>query len=236
MSKTFRTAQIFPLLMLAACQTAPPPAGEHTAARAAPALQASALPQEGARFLVDPGASEVRLLVHRAGPLARFGHSHVLSGHPRGQIVAGASAAASGFRLELPVASLAVDDPAARAEEGGEFSSSVSEEARRGTREHMLGKDVLDATGYPEIEIDSISLAGPRWNPDVTVRVTLRGATRELRFPAAVVQEGSWLSVIAGFALRQSEFGITPYSALGGGLRVQDRIDVRVRLLARRAS
>jgi len=233
MSKTVRTARIFPLLLLAACQTAPPPAGEHTAPQAAPA--AAALPMAGARFRVDPAASEIRLLVYRAGPLARFGHNHAVVGRPRGEIVAGATAAASGFRLELAVASLEVDDPEARAEEGGDFSSRVSDEARRGTREHMLGKDVLDAADYPEIEIGSISLAGPRWNPDVTARVTLRGATRELRFPAAVVQDGTRLTVIASFPLRQSDFGITPYSALGGGLRVQDRIDVRVRLLARRA-
>ena len=233
MSKTFRTARIFPLLLLAACQTAPPPAGEHTAPQPAPA--AAALPKEGARFLVDPAASEIRLLVYRAGPLARFGHNHVVVGRPRGEIVAGATAAASGFRLGLAVASLRVDDPEARAEEGGDFSSRVSDQARRGTREHMLGKDVLDAADYPEIEIGSISLAGPRGNPEVTARVTLRGATRELRFPAAVVQDGAQLTVIASFPLRQSDFGITPYSALGGGLRVADRIDVRVRLLARRA-
>jgi polyisoprenoid-binding protein YceI len=231
MSKTFRTAWIFPLILLAACQTAPP-AREHTAPQAAPAI--SALPKQGARFLVDPAASEVRLLVYRTGPLARFGHNHVVIGRPRGAIVAGASAAASGFRLELAVASLSVDDPAARAEEGGDFSSDVSDEARRGTREHMLGKDALDAAASPEIEIDSISLSGPRWNPEVTARVTLRGAARELRFPAAVVQNGDRLTVIAGFALNQSDFGIVPYSVLGGGLRVQDRIDVRVRLVARR--
>jgi len=233
MSKTFRTARIFPLLLLAACQTAPPPAGEHTAPQAAAA--AAALPKEGTRFLVDSAASEIRLLVYRAGPLARFGHNHVVVGRPRGEILAGATAAASGFRLELAVASLQVDDPEARAEEGGDFSSRVSDEARRGTREHMLGKDVLDAADYPEIVIGSISLAGPRWNPEVTARMTLRGATRELRFPAAVVQDGTRLTVIASFPLRQSDFGITPYSALGGGLRVADRIDVRVRLLARRA-
>ena len=229
---TVRAARIFPLLLLAACQTTPPPAGEHSARQAAPAT--AALPAQGTRFLVDPAASEVRLLVYRTGPLARFGHNHVVIGHPRGEVVAGASAAGSGFRLELAAALLSVDDPAVRAEEGGEFSSRVSDEARRGTREHMLGEDVLDAAAYPHIEIDSISLSGPRWNPEVTARVTLRGATRELRFRAAVVQEGARLTVIASFSLRQSDFGITPYSALGGGLRVADRIDVRVRLLARR--
>ena len=36
--------------------------------------------------------------------------------------------------------------------------------------------------------------------------------------------------------LRQSDLGMTPFSVLGGAIRVQDRIDVRVRLLARPAA
>jgi len=196
--------------------------------------QATPLP-EAPRFVVDPDASEVRLLVYRAGPLARFGHNHVISGHALGEIRAAADAAGSGFRLDIPAASLVVDEPAARAEEGSEFSAQVSAEARRGTREHMLGKEVLDADAYPSIGIESIALSGPRWNPTVLARVTLRGATRVLRFPAAVAQGGGLLTVIADFHLRQSDFGIAPYAALGGGLQVRDRIDVRVHLTARRA-
>ena len=95
--------------------------------------------------------------------------------------------------------------------------------------------DVLDSDAYPSIAIESVALSGPRWNPTVRAQVTLRGATRALRFPAAVAQVGGLLTVIADFQLRQSDFGITPYTALGGGLQVRDRIDVRVHLLARRA-
>jgi polyisoprenoid-binding protein YceI len=232
--KTRRLGLIFPLALLAGCQTPAPPGPEDTAVLASPVRrQATPLP-EAPRFVVDPDASEIRLLVYRAGPLARFGHNHVISGHARGEIRAGANATASGFRLDIPVASLVVDDPAARAQEDTEFSAQVSAEARRGTREHMLGKDVLDADAYPSIVIESIALSGPRWNPTVRARVTLRGAARELRFPAAVVQCDGLLTVVADFRLRQSEFGIAPYSTLGGGLSVRDEIGVRVHLLARR--
>jgi len=183
---------------------------------------------------VDPAASEIRLLVYRAGPLARFGHNHVIAGGVRGEIWAGSGAAESGFRLEVPVESLAVDPPAARAEEGKEFAAEVSAEARQGTRANMLGGEVLDAARYPLIRIESVALTGPRWNPTVFARATLRGATRDLQFPAAVAQDGDRLTVIAGFRVRQSDFGITPFAALGGGLQVRDAIDVRIRLTARR--
>ncbi len=185
--------------------------------------------------MVDPQASEIRVLVYRSGPLGRFGHDHVIVGRVQGEVRAGESAAASGFRLEIPVASFEVDPPAARAEEGPDFAEPVSAQARAGTRENMLGSAVLDAARYPLIRIESIALAGPRWGPTVTARVTLRGVTRELRFPAAVFQSGNALTVMAAFRLTQSDFGIVPYSILGGGLRVRDVLEVRIRIVAHRA-
>ena len=82
--------------------------------------------------------------------------------------------------------------------------------------------------------IESIALVGPQWGPTVTARVMLRGVTRDLRFAAAVLRQDDTLVVVAGFRIRQSEFGIEPISALNGGLRVRDALDIRVRLVARR--
>ncbi len=231
--QTVRRAHLFPLLVLAACQSLPP--ARETAVLPAPAAIGATRPAQAPRFLVDPEASEIRVLVYRAGPLARFGHNHVITGRVRGEIRVGAGAAASGFRLEVPVRSFVVDPPAARAEEGVRFAAAVSEPARQATRGNMLGKDVLDAASHPVIAIESLALAGPRWNPTVLARVTLHGATRDLRFPAAVVQQDGLLTVVANLQVLQSDFGITPFSALGGGLRVRDGIDIRIRLVARRA-
>jgi hypothetical protein len=190
---------------------------------------------EAPQYAVDPNASEVRLLVYRDGPLARFGHNHVLVGRVRGAIHAGADAAQSGFGLEIPVDSLVVDPPAARAEEGPEFASQVSDAAREATRENLLGKDVLDAASAPIIRVESVSLAGPDWNPTVTARATLRGRSRDLRFPAAVFRQGDALIAVAAFAISQSAFGIEPFSTLNGGLRVLDTLDVRIRVVSRRS-
>lgn len=231
---TLRLAALFPLLLLAACQTTPPAAT--SAVLAEPLATEASVPGSAPRFSVDPAASEIRLLVYRAGPLARFGHNHVITGSVNGEVRAGRNAAGSGFRLDVPVGSLAVDEPSARDEEGSEFVAAVSPQARAATRANMLGAQVLDAQRYPWIHVESVALAGPRWNPTVVARVTLHGATRDLRFPAAVVEDGSRLTVVARFSLRQSDFGIVPFVALGGGLRARDAIDVRIRIVARRSS
>jgi polyisoprenoid-binding protein YceI len=219
------------VVALTACQTLPPT--ETAVAAASPGDVG--ISRSGKRYIVDPQTSEIRLLVYRDGPMARFGHNHVVTGQVAGEIDVSDSAAASGFRIEIPVESFAVDAPVLRAEEGEEFTATVSDPARKGTRDNMLGVDVLDAAHYPTIQIESATLLGPRWNPDVTAHITVRGKTSELKFPAAVFEQPGSLTVIAAFRVLQSDLGMKPLSILGGAIRVRDAIDIRVRLVARPA-
>jgi polyisoprenoid-binding protein YceI len=232
--RTFWASTCMAALLLAACQAVAPP--EDSAVMATSTDAGVKVAANAPRFVVDANASEIRLLVYRAGALARLGHNHVITGRVRGEIRAGEAAADSSFRLEIPVDSFVVDLPSARAEEGAEFVADVAEDARQGTRNNMLGKDVLDAANRPLIEIDSVALSGPRWNPTVIARVTLRGVTRDLRFPAAVMQDGDRITVVAGFRIRQTDFDMHPLSVFGGGIQVRDAIDIRLRLAARRAN
>jgi polyisoprenoid-binding protein YceI len=230
---------------LSACQTLPSagtaaaPASVNGAAPAnvaAPAPASVTTSPGGKRYIVDPHASEIRLLVYRDGPMARVGHNHVIIGRVQGELRVSDTAAASGFSIEIPVESLQADAPAWRAEEGEEFTANVSDQARKGTRDNMLGEDVLDAAHFPLIRIESDTLLGPRWNPDVNARITVRGKTSALKFPAAVFEQPGSLTVIAAFRVLQSGLGIKPYSILGGAVTVRDAIDVRVRLVARPAA
>lgn len=217
---------------LSACQTQP--TAETAAAAPAPANLAASL--NGKHYIVDPQVSEIRLLVYRDGPMARVGHNHVMVGRVQGELRVSDTAAASGFSIEIPVESLQADSPASRAEEGEEFAAAVSDQARKDTRDNMLGADVLDAVQYPLILIASDALLGPRWNPDVSARITVRGKTSTLKFPTAVFEQPGSLTVIAAFRVLQSELGMKPYSILGGAVTVRDAIDVRVRLVARPAA
>ena len=68
------------------------------------------------------------------------------------------------------------------------------------------------------------------------VAVTLHGVTRALQVPARFESAGEELGVSGRFSLNQSDFGITPFSILGGAIQVQDRVDLRFRIHARRMS
>lgn len=222
----------FIMALLTACQTAPTATHETQALAALPAL-----PVQGtAHYVVSAGLSDVRFLVYRAGALAAFGHNHVIQAKDiRGDIYLADDFQGSGFSLSLPVAGFVVDDPAARSVEGPDFAKQPSAAAIDGTRKNMLGEDLLDATRFPEIRVRSVKFLGPDWGPDATVRIELHGVTRDLTVPIHVEHGGETLSVTGAFDIKQSDFGIKPFSVLGGGLQVADNLRVRFHLVAQKA-
>ncbi|MGH8280861.1 MAG: YceI family protein [Gammaproteobacteria bacterium] len=214
--------------LLAACQTAPvikPP----------PALAPLPLlvTQNATHYSIQSALSDVRFLVYRAGPLAGFGHNHVIQAtHIQGDVYLGANLQHSGFTLRLPVKDFEVDMPLARAVEGPDFAAQPSVPAVQGTYANMLGAGELDAARFPDIRIRSVGFTGPEWEPDATVRIELHGVARDITVPIALEHCGKLLITTGAFEIRQTDFGIRPFSILGGGLQVADGIKVRFHLVA----
>lgn len=238
MHKTFIPRLLAALLgitiaLLSACQAAP-----SVVSAAAPAgAPLPALPVSGAtHYVLDAARSDVRFLVYRAGALASFGHNHVIQAKDMsGDVYLAPDFQASGFNLTLRVAGFVVDAPEARSVEGPDFAKQPSVAAIDATRKNMLGPDLLDAEHYPEVRVRSVRLLGPDWGPDATVRIELHGVSRDLTVPIAVEHGTDSLTVTGGFDLKQSDFGLKPFSVLGGGLQVADTLHVRFHLVAQQA-
>jgi polyisoprenoid-binding protein YceI len=226
------------LACLTACQTAgqAPPAAAPPAG-IPPAVRPSAGPTaQAVSYAVRSDLSDVRFLVYRAGPIAKLGHDHVIRARTvLGEIKLDPEFPRSAFELSLPVADFEVDPADARSVEGEEFARQPSAEAIAGTARNLLGSQVLDAEHFPRIEIRSVALVGPSWGPDITVRIALRGAQRDITIPVAVERQNDRLTATATFDVRQTDFGIAPLSALGGSLQVADVVRVRMRLVAVKA-
>jgi len=226
----FCLLQIF---LLAGCQTAVP---TESSATQVPVQLSSirVLPIENAtRFSVDTVQSEMRILVYRGGPLARFGHNHVMVVKGiTGDIYLAENFHNSGFFIKIPIKDIEVDATEARFDEGEEFATKPSAEAIEATRKNMLGPEILDAEKYPEITICSVSIIGPMWGSEVTVQITLHGITRELTTLVSIETLDKGLAATGVLKLLTSDFKITPFSILGGGLQVQDEIKVRFRIIA----
>ena len=204
----------------------------------APALAAPAdFPQDYYRdalargrpvFRVDPAESLVVIEVRRAGSLARLGHDHVVASHE----VEGFIAPDEG-RVDLYVAlgRMAVDEAPLRAEAG--FATQPTESDIEGTRANMLEK-VLEAEKFPFAIVRVSGADAKQGNATLAVAITLHGATRTLQAPVQIEASATQMSVSGRLGFDQTDFGITPYSLLGGAIAVQNRVELRFRIRARR--
>jgi polyisoprenoid-binding protein YceI len=192
-----------------------------------------AIPAAARVFDVDPGRSVVTIRVYRAGPMARLGHNHVItSGDEQGVVWQGLEPAGSGFDLHIPVKALVVDDSAARAGAGPNFAGDVPESARQGTYQNLLRPEVLDAAQYPEIVVRSNGIGGTWQRPVVHAEAILKGQARTIDVPLELDRAGNTLTVRGAFRIRQTDFGMTPFSVAGGAIQVGDEVDLSFEIVA----
>lgn len=186
-------------------------------------------------FRVDSSASEVLVRVDPEGPMARMGHSHVVGGPVlSGIVVTGSGIGDARLDLEIDVAAIEVDRPQWRRAQG--LKPELDADAINGTRDNLRSERVLNVSEHPAISIRSVAVTGPDWIPTVTARIRLRGEIREVAVPVAVTRSGQTIQAIGQFEVLQSDFGIEPFSAAGGALRVSDRMQIRFRIVARNRS
>jgi hypothetical protein len=178
-------------------------------------------------FRVDPAESLVVIEVRRAGSLARLGHDHVVASHEVGGYVAPDEGRAD---LYVALERLAVDEAALRAEAG--FDTQPTEPDIERTRANMLGK-VLEAEKFPFALIGVAGANAKEKKTTLVVAITLHGHTRTLQGPAEIEADAEKMSVTGRLSFDQTDFGITPYSLLGGAIAVQNRVDLRFRIIAR---
>jgi polyisoprenoid-binding protein YceI len=190
--------------------------------------------EEGAAiYEIDPQASVLHIHVFRGGTFARLGHNHVMSSRSvTGRVWMRSQLSASGFELSFPVADLIVDDPEARRAAGSDFSPDIPQADKEGTRKNMLRKEVLDGENYPKVTVKSAALTGSLQAPQITARITIKDATREVMVPATVVVNGARLTASGEFEIRQTDFGMKPFSVALGALEVQDQLRIRFNLVA----
>lgn len=218
-------------LVLAAC--AAPKARHPVPQGPGEAAPPPGLPLPGRAFRIDESQSELRILVYRAGPLARLGHNHVMVNRAiRGTVNWADEPGASVFSLIIPAAGFVVDDAQARSEEGPDFSGEIPEDAKSGTLHNMLSAGVLDADEFPSITINSVAVAPGTPAPSATVAISVAGHESKLEVPFTLQTDSSRLSATGSMEVRQSTLGITPYSLMLGALQVQDVMTIKFKFVA----
>jgi hypothetical protein len=206
---------------------------------------------------IAPQQSLISITVRRSGTLARLGHDHVVASRnvngyamrrPAGATPSGTSTSSPFWGeadLAFRVDELSVDEAPLRALAG--FDTQPSQDAIDGTRRNMLTR-VLDAERFPLVAIHA-RLLGPvgsankatntdsgngSGNSAVELTITLRGVTRKVDTVADINIDASTDTIkINGLLnLKQSDFGIVPFSVLGGAIAVADQLELQYRIVA----
>jgi polyisoprenoid-binding protein YceI len=98
----------------------------------------------------------------------------------------------------------------------------------------MLSEALLNGTQYPDITLVSqhIDAAAPGSQIRADVQVSVRGQTHTVSVPVVYSLVNGELTASGELPLKQTDLGLTPFSALLGALAVQDELRVKFRFVA----
>lgn len=169
------------------------------------------------------GSEFGRLLVrtYRAGLGARAGHDLVIEAQEwRGVVSIGNDETSHQAALSVQADSLAVL-------EGHGGIKPLTDRDRAEIRKTMQVK-VLDTERHRTFEFQSREVLGDAAAAVANGELTIRGVTRPITVRGSVEQraDGPWLRAAAQVV--QSDWGIKPYTALLGTLKLRDSVDIEV--------
>jgi YceI-like domain len=234
------------LLALLLCGCPLPPRAPAPAGVGVPTPTEKPAPHEGTPYPIVAAESLLLIRVYRGGALASAGHNHVIASHSlRGTVYVPDNLMRASFEVHVPVAELTVDEPALRERErSADFPPEVPESARQGTRRNMLGEALLDGEHNQEIVLRALRIepetaaggtdgAGGAGAVLARVETTVRGEVRAITVQVSYTLADGALTASGEARLRQSDLGLTPFSAMLGALQVQDEMRVSFRIVAR---
>ena len=158
------------------------------------------------------------------------GHDHVIASEDiEGLVLLSEEPSASRTDLRIPLQRLIVDKTDYLTQFG--LEANVSESAISGTTNNMQDK-VLESSAYPWAEVRALIASVYHEQPSLSVSVTLHGVTFDYVVPVELLVEPQRMSVKGQMSIQHSDFGLTPFSAAGGLLRVAGQIDIEFDIVA----
>jgi polyisoprenoid-binding protein YceI len=143
-------------------------------------------------------------------------------------------ASACAMDVDVVTGALLNDEPALRAAVG--LDSVMSERDRQSVRDSMLGPEQLDAAAHPTLSFTSTACRGDvdgAGQLQVDGTLTVHGVDKPVTWTVdSGVDADDRLVARGALTIAQSDFGITPYSAFFGAVRVADEVDLAFELTA----
>ncbi len=173
-------------------------------------------------YNIVPAESSLTVFVAKAGALSFLAHDHNIAVRSySGRVVVPAAGPALGsLELDIDARSLALLD-------------KVSEKDRQEITNSM-NNTVLESGKFPKITFRSVGVSNFN-GTSLTVNgdLTLHGATRRIAVPVTVSATAQLLRATGKITLKQTDFGITPYSAAAGSIKVKNEVVLSFNMVAK---
>lgn len=179
--------------------------------------------------LLQPGEinreySRVYIFVDRSNSL---GHVHGVEGRLKSGVVLLNGAQPGNLVIDMP--SFDADTPAGRAAFG--LADDVDQATRQKVNENMKGPEVLNVARFPEAKLENIKLTATgktsqRKLPEYTLEgeFTLQQTTRKITATCDLEVQNGWQHLRGTFRIRQTDYGIKPFSRVLGAVGVKDEL------------
>lgn len=179
---------------------------------------------------VEPGqvelkSSRVYVFVGKTG----LGHEHAVVGTLKsGELHFGKDKDAG--TLEFDMRSFVADTPDARRYIG--LKGETDRATQQKVNANMLGPQVLNVASFPKATFAATTIKKQRDLKDGAAEYllegdfTLHGVARRIRFTALDEPKKGWHHLRGRFAIRQSDFGITPFTTALGAVGVADELTI----------
>ena len=191
-------------------------------------LSSSSDAQRAHTYKIVTTESSLSVFVAKAGLFSAFAHDHNIGVKSfSGSVTVPENGAAGGaLALDIEAKSLTVLDQKVSDKDRAEIASSM----------HSA---VLESEKYPKISFKSVSVSGLKqagengYSFTVNGDLTLHGTTKRIAVPVSATITPQQLRATGKYTLRQTDFGIKPYSAAGGAVKVKDEVVINFSIIAR---
>lgn len=169
--------------------------------------------------------SRVYVFVDRSNSL---GHVHGIEGRLQsGQL--GLNEDRKDNQLVIDVRSFDADSPAGRAAFG--LADDVDQATRQKVNDNMRGPEVLNVSKFPEAKLSGIRLTATgktsqRNLPEYLMEgeFTLQQTTRKIAATCDLEEKNGWNHLRGTFRIKQTDYGIKPFSRVLGAVGVKDEL------------
>lgn len=183
---------------------------------------------KGRTYTISPSESSLWVLVGKSGIFSALGHDHEIGVKSfTGRVhVSDGGASSSSLELDVDAKSLTVLD------------KKVSEEDRTEIF-NAMHQEVLESAKYQKITFKSVSFDNMKQTGDnnysftLNGDLTLHGVTKRVAIPVTATMTPEQLRANGKYTLKQSDFGIKPYSAGGGTVKVKNDVVVNFNIVAK---